>query len=178
MIEDIQAQAHLIIDTLTFDNGTVALSALRTLSDSNNKFGPFSRLLGFHVQEIGSGTCVATLEVKEHHLNALNIAHGGVTYSLADSACGLAAFSVLGRTGMVTQDMQIRYHGPVKVGEISASAKVIHHGQRTITIQCHVTQNQLLMASCSATFAILSQQELDVVKGGHSGNVAARKENT
>jgi acyl-coenzyme A thioesterase PaaI-like protein len=56
--------------------------------------------------------------------------------------------------------MQIRYHGPARPGAIVAKATVIHHGQRTITIQCTVTQNDTLIASVTATFAKLATTEL------------------
>ncbi len=167
MIEDIQAQAHMIVDTLTFDSGTIALSALRTLGDSSKLGGAFAQLLGMEFHEMSGGHCVASLEVRAHLLNPLGIAHGGVTYALADSACGGATLSALGSSRMVTQDMQMRYHGPVRPGKIVAQAEVIHHGQRTVTVQCRVTQNELLIASCSATFAILSDQEATTLGSSH-----------
>jgi hypothetical protein len=46
MIEDIIAQSHLIVDGLTYENGSIALSALRTLDESKSHGGPFSRLIG------------------------------------------------------------------------------------------------------------------------------------
>ena len=159
MIEDIPAQSHIIVDTLTFDSGTIALSALRTLSDSPKQGGPFAQMLGMQFHEMSNGRCTASLEVKEHLLNPLGIAHGGVCYSLADSACGGATLSALGSARAVTQDMQMRYHGPARPGKIVAQAEVLHHGQRTVTTQCQVTQNGMLIASCTATFAILSDQE-------------------
>ena len=160
MIEDILAQSHIIVDTLTFDSGTIALSALRTLNDSPKHAGAFAQLLGMQFHEMADGRCTASLEVKEHLLNPLGIAHGGVAYSLADSACGGATLSALGSARMVTQDMQMRYHGPARPGKIVAQAEVIHHGQRTVTTRCQVTQNSLLIASCTATFAILSDLEV------------------
>ncbi|MCI0398304.1 MAG: PaaI family thioesterase [Chloroflexi bacterium] len=164
MIEDIIAQAHMLVDTLTFDAGNVALSALRTLGESARHGGPFSQLLGIHYDAFGDGRCTALLEVKHHLLNPLGIAHGGVTFALADSACGCAAFSALGEPRMVTQDMQIRYHGPARPGQIMAQAEVVHLGRRTITTQCRITQNDLLIASVTATFAILSDSEVQEIR--------------
>jgi acyl-CoA thioesterase len=166
LIEDINAQAHVLIDTLTFEDGTIALSALKSISDSNSHGGPFSRILGITYHEFGEGRCEASLEVKQHLLNPLGIAHGGVAFSLADSASGGAALSALGEPRIVTQDMQIRYHGPARLGMIEADAEVLHHGQRTITTFCRVSQDQTLIASVSATFAILSGQELSALRTG------------
>ncbi len=164
MIEDVIAQSHILVDSLTFKEGTVALAALRSISDSLTRGGPFAQLLGIKFEEFGDSKCTASLQVREHLLNPLGIAHGGVAFSLADSACGGAAVSALGAPRVVTQDMQIRYHGPVRPGKLIALAEVIHHGQRTVTTQCHVSQNDTLVASVTATFAILSDEELNNVK--------------
>lgn len=163
LIEDINAQAHLVVDSLTFEAGTIALSVLRSIADSQSHAGPFSRLLGISFEEFGDGRCKASLDVKHHLLNPHGIAHGGVAFSLADFASGGAAASALGEPRIVTQDMQIRYHGPGRSGKIQADAKVLHHGQRTITTQCNVTQGELLIATVTATFAILSSQEVDLL---------------
>jgi acyl-CoA thioesterase len=172
MIEDIIAQAHVLVDSLSFDDGVVALSALRTISDSQENEahgGPYARLLGVRFQEFGNGRCTASLDVRHHLLNPLNIAHGGVTYSLADFVCGGAALSALGKPQMVTQDMQMRYHGPARAGVITATAETLHHGRRTITVQYRVTQNEVLIASGTATFAILAEAELRQLGAGTAG---------
>jgi acyl-coenzyme A thioesterase PaaI-like protein len=50
------------------------------------------------------------------------------------------------------------------VGEIVAEAEVIHLGKRTITVQCRVTQEDVLIASVNGTFAILSEKEVGEIK--------------
>jgi acyl-CoA thioesterase len=169
LIEDILAQSHIIVDSLTFEQGSIALSALRTLNDNPGHGGPYARLLGLEISEMEGGRCKASLEIRGHLLNPHGIAHGGVTYSLADSTSGGAALSVLDTPRMVTQDMQIRYHGPARPGMIFAEAEVVHHGQRTITTQCRVTQQDILIASCTGTFAILSDKELGILQNKLSG---------
>jgi uncharacterized protein (TIGR00369 family) len=164
LIEDILAQSHIIIDSLTFEDGSIALSALRTLEHKQSYGGPFTQLIGVNYSSFGDGKCTASLQVRQHLLNPLGIAHGGVTFALADSTCGGAALSALGRPGLVTQDLQIRYHGPARVGEIVAEAEVIHLGKRTITVQCRVTQEDVLIASVNGTFAILSEKEVGEIK--------------
>lgn len=159
MIEDIIAQSHVLVDTFNFEEGTVALAALRALSEGRKEAGPFAQLLGVTFSEFGGGRCTAALEVKHHLLNPHGIAHGGVTFALADTACGGAALSILGKPLMVTQDMHIRYHGPARPGMIVAQGEVIHHGRRTITVQGRVTQNELLIASVTVTYALLSEGE-------------------
>ncbi len=53
----------------------------------------FSRWLSIEVQEVRSGYCRLQMTVREEMLNGFYIAHGGITYSLADSALAFAANS-------------------------------------------------------------------------------------
>jgi acyl-CoA thioesterase len=53
----------------------------------------FSQWLGIKVLECGSGTSKLSLVVRKEMLNGFGIAHGGITYSLADSALAFASNS-------------------------------------------------------------------------------------
>jgi acyl-CoA thioesterase len=160
MIEDVNAQLHITVDTLTFSQNVIALSALRTISEAPPQAGAFAQLLGIKILELGDGRCKAELQIKDHMLNPLGIAHGGIAFTLADSTCGGAALSALGKPAIVTQDMQIRYHFPLRYGTVVAIAETIHHGQRSLTVQCLVRQDEVLIASVTGTFAILSDDEM------------------
>jgi len=54
---------------------------------------PFSKLLGMQLLEIGEGFCKLEMKVTSDMLNGFSIAHGGITYSLADSALAFASNS-------------------------------------------------------------------------------------
>ena len=51
----------------------------------------FSKWLGIEVLEISAGFCKLKLKVREEMTNGFKIAHGGITYSLADSCLAFAA---------------------------------------------------------------------------------------
>lgn len=53
----------------------------------------FSKLLGMEVLETGHGVCRIKMTVTANMLNGFGIAHGGITYSLADSALAFASNS-------------------------------------------------------------------------------------
>ena len=53
----------------------------------------FSRWLGIKVLEITEGYCKLEMTVRNEMTNGFNIAHGGISYSLADSALAFAANS-------------------------------------------------------------------------------------
>lgn len=53
----------------------------------------FSQWLGIERVKIEAGTCVLRMTVRKEMLNGFGIAHGGITYSLADSALAFASNS-------------------------------------------------------------------------------------
>jgi acyl-CoA thioesterase len=53
----------------------------------------FSHWLGIEVLEINLGSCVLKAVVKKEMLNGFSIAHGGISYSLSDSALAFASNS-------------------------------------------------------------------------------------
>ncbi len=52
---------------------------------------PFSKWLGISIIEISPGYCKLRCHVKKDMLNGFNILHGGVSYSIADSALAFAS---------------------------------------------------------------------------------------
>lgn len=53
----------------------------------------FSQWLGITILERSEGSCKLTLTIRKDMLNGFGIAHGGITYSLADSALAFASNS-------------------------------------------------------------------------------------
>ncbi len=54
---------------------------------------PFSQWLGIEVLQMDKGYCQLKLSVREEMLNGFQVAHGGIAYSLADSALAFASNS-------------------------------------------------------------------------------------
>jgi acyl-CoA thioesterase len=52
---------------------------------------PFSKWLGIQRVEDGAGKSTLRMTVRQDMLNGFSVAHGGITYSLADSALAFAA---------------------------------------------------------------------------------------
>ena len=84
----------------------------------------FSQWLGISVIEISSGKCILRMTVRKEMLNGFDIAHGGITYSLADSALAFASNSH-GRKA-VSVETNISHTVALKEGdEITATAEEI-----------------------------------------------------
>lgn len=59
----------------------------------------FSKWLGIEVIEIGEGVSTLRVTVRKEMLNGFEVLHGGITYSLADSALAFAS-NAYGRKSM------------------------------------------------------------------------------
>ena len=53
----------------------------------------FSQWLGIQIIDLKDGYCKLRMKVREEMMNGFQIAHGGITYSLADSALAFASNS-------------------------------------------------------------------------------------
>ena len=53
----------------------------------------FSQWLGIEIVDVSAGYCQLKMKVRKEMLNGFHIAHGGIAYSLADSALAFASNS-------------------------------------------------------------------------------------
>ena len=111
--------------------------------------------LGFSI-EFAEDAAVGTLELDERHMNPNNVAHGGVLFTLMDTAMGGAVMSTIddGRL-CATIEMQTRFHRPVASGGLRATAKITTAGRRVIHLSAETRDDDgRLVASATASFAV------------------------
>ena len=107
----------------------------------------FSKWLGIEIIEINEGYSKIKMTIRKEMINGFGIVHGGIAFSVADSAF---AFACNNRNNLsVALDTSINFIKPVHVDDIlTAEAKEIHNGKSTglyhITI---INQNSQLVAS-------------------------------
>ena len=90
----------------------------------------FSQLLGMELVSIEKGSCVLRCEVGPTMTNGFGIAHGGITYSIADSA--LAFASNAHGVHCFSVDTNIAHLKKVKLGDVlTATCTESHRGKRT-----------------------------------------------
>lgn len=83
----------------------------------------FSQLLGMEIMEVSEGQCTVQLQVTTQMTNGFGIAHGGISYSLADSAFAFACNS-FGHVA-VSVETSISHMHKVAVGDLlTAEAKM------------------------------------------------------
>ncbi|MBL0146945.1 MAG: hydroxyphenylacetyl-CoA thioesterase PaaI [Chitinophagaceae bacterium] len=90
----------------------------------------FSQWLGISVTEIKEGYSKIKMTVRPEMINGFGIVHGGIAFSLADSAF---AFACNNRNVLsVALDTSINFLKPVHVNDILvAQAKELHNGKST-----------------------------------------------
>ena len=106
----------------------------------------FSKWLGIEVLEIKEGYSKIKMTVREEMINGFGIVHGGIAFSLADSAF---AFACNNRNVLsVALDTSINFLKPVHVGDVlTAEANELHHGKSTGLYHININnQNDHLVA--------------------------------
>lgn len=100
---------------------------------------PFVLDMGIEVLEAADGTATGRLELAEKHSSVPGggVAHGGVTYALADTVGGAAAISLAGEP-TPTIDMRIDYLAPAET-DLRAEATVVRAGGTVTTVSIRIT---------------------------------------
>jgi acyl-CoA thioesterase len=90
----------------------------------------FSQWMGVEVLEVKEGYSRIRMTIRKEMVNGFGIVHGGLPFSLADSAF---AFACNNRNNLsVALDVTITFTKAVNVGDVlTAEAKEIHNGRST-----------------------------------------------
>ena len=102
---------------------------------------PFSRWMGMELLAIGEGFCSLRMRVRADMLNGFGVAHGGITFALADSAFAFACNS----RGLhaVSVHCSIEHVAPVfEADELTAIAQEEHLGNSLSNYTIRVTRQE------------------------------------
>ncbi|HEU5054038.1 MAG TPA: hydroxyphenylacetyl-CoA thioesterase PaaI [Hanamia sp.] len=111
----------------------------------------FSKWLGIELIELKTGYSKIKMTVRPEMINGFGIVHGGIAFSLADSAF---AFACNNRNNLsVALDTSINFMKPVHPGDVlTAEAKEMHNGKSTGLYHVSVfNQNDHLVALFKGT---------------------------
>ena len=130
----------------------------------NNDLGPekivsimfendlFSKWLGISILHVSKGKCILEMTVKKEMLNGFSIAHGGITYSLADSCLAFAANS----------------HG---IKCVSKETSINHLKKVNVNDTLMAKSIEKMITKKSAVYEILVTNQLNDVVAKFSGTV-------
>ncbi len=118
----------------------------------------FARTLGLQLVERGDGRCTMAIDIDPvRHFSPQGAAHGGVAYSLADSAMGGALTSLLADDRWcATLEIKFNYHVRVVAGRLTCEAAVLHSGKRMANVEAKLYQDGRLVSSANGHFAIFA----------------------
>lgn len=100
-----------------------------------------SQWLGMEVLESAPGVCRCRLNVRDDMVNGFGIAHGAITYALADSTLAFAV-NAQGRHA-VSVTSTIQHLAPVMLGDVIESQAIMRSaGQRVVHVDVEVTNQR------------------------------------
>ena len=101
----------------------------------------FSQWLGIEILELSEGVCKLKMTVRDEMTNGFNIAHGGISYSLADSALAFAANTY--GTHALSVETSILYKKKVMNGDVlTAHTKEISKNEKTANYDVSITNQK------------------------------------
>jgi len=114
------------------DRLSPSLEALRQSAQSSGYF----QLLDLHIDNARDGIGTVSIRVDARLFHPQQIVHGGVIFTLADTAMAMALMSVLPlHTPVSTIEAKINYLLPVRTGELLAEATIVHRGRSTAVLE-------------------------------------------
>lgn len=112
---------------------------------------PFSQWMGIEVLESEPGFCKLTIKVREEMTNGFGVCHGGITFSLADSALAFASNS-RGSVSLALEN-NINFTKKVEIGDtLFAETEELQNGRTIGVYKVHITnQDEELVAEFRGT---------------------------
>ena len=105
-----------------------------------------SQALGMSIDEVGPGTATLRMTVRGDMVNGHAIGHGGMTFTLADSAFAFACNTYNRRT--VAAGAEIRFRAPTHAGDVLvATAVERERNGRDGTYDVTVTAGDVVVAT-------------------------------
>lgn len=100
----------------------------------------FSRWLGVEVLDLAVGRCRCRMRVRDEMVNGFGVAHGGICYSLADSALAFASNA----QGRITLSIEngIAYPAAVRPGDVLIASAAEETGSNRLAFYLVRVTNQ------------------------------------
>ena len=122
------------------ENQGIDCRLFETIIELNDQCS-FHNLMDIYIVGLGPGEAILETPIGGDHLNPQDIAHGGVAFSLADTAMGMAIRS-LNYLG-ATIEMNINYIRPVVISDtIQATGKILELGKTIIVAEAKVVNKE------------------------------------
>ena len=96
--------------------------------------------------------------IKENHLNAAGITHGGFIAALIDAGAGTAAHRVANNDPCVTISLELKFISAVKLGkELIGKTKIQKKTKSMVFLTCELVTNDKIVATASGIWKIIKK---------------------
>ena len=97
--------------------------------------------------------------IKENHLNAAGITHGGFIATFVDAGAGSAAHRAANQGVCVTISLELKFISAVKLGqELVGKTKIQKKTKSMIFLTCKLTVENKIVATASGIWKILNKE--------------------
>ena len=94
--------------------------------------------------------------IKDNHLNAAGITHGGFIAAVVDAGAGTAAHRVVGNSQCVTISLELKFISAVKLGqELTGTTKIQKKTKSMVFLTCELKASDKIVATASGIWKIL-----------------------
>ena len=105
--------------------------------------------------------------IKENHLNAAGITHGGYLAALIDAGAGTAAHRSADNAPCVTISLDLKFIGTTKISdEIIGNVKILKKTKTLVFLFCELKCNGKIVTSASGVWKILKIKPSNLGPGG------------
>ncbi len=123
----------------------------------------YAQLIGMQVEQTQDGKGGVRIKVDSRLMHPQQIVHGGVIFTLADTAMSMALISTLPTgTPFSTIEAKINYLAPVRSGEIFAEATILQQGRTIAVLEANLynidCEAQRLIGKVLGTFHIAAKR--------------------
>lgn len=109
------------------------------------------------IEILEGGRATATVDLTPEHHNPYGVTHGGVLFTMVDTAMGGATTSVLAPDEICASiEIHIRFLRSVREGRVRAHTEVVHRGRRIVHLESRVEDAEgRLVATATGSFAVI-----------------------
>ena len=94
--------------------------------------------------------------IKENHLNAAGIVHGGFIAAFVDAGAGTAAHRATNQNPCVTVSLELKFISAVKLGqELIGKTKIQKKTKSMVFLTCELSTSNKIVATASGVWKIL-----------------------
>ncbi len=120
---------------------------------------PFVEHVGMSIEEQRAGYSKCMLTVADYHRNSTGVVHGGVLFTLADTAMGAALYPMLDADEIcATIEIKINYFKPVTSGDLICTGEIVNRGKSIANLEACVYKDEVMVAKANGSFSIFKRK--------------------